>query len=332
MGDVIPADLLHGRIVRDQLQRIEHTAEEVTYHDDLDAGATAFMLHEVAEAAAAHGLKYLGDANFGYSQLVGLPEALVRFVEQIPERRAMEREQYVDFVVGRSFRRTLLVHDEAALDRHVSAAAVRDFLVAGRLTPSRKGIDPLAAGPVEFRAATGRTLVLEDAFDKAAATQLTAAWPGAVSFTELLQSALAQLARRGIEAEPTLDPAERLSELLFRCYAARQVELHLEPPSLVTTPSERPEASLLARRQIEAGPIITNLRHARVVLEDPVARRFLVLVDGTRTLDQLVDDLNAQLAGDGGTAAPQDMEPLVVTREQVEDNLRILARLALLVR
>jgi len=54
-----------------------------------------------------------------------------------------------------------------------------------------------------------------------------------------------------------------------------------------------------------------------------------VLVDGTRTADDLVRDLNAQLTATGGSdGAP----PVVVSREQVDENLRILARLALLIR
>jgi hypothetical protein len=129
------------------------------------------------------------------------------------------------------------------------------------------------------------------------------------------------------------DAAQRLAELLFRAYAARQADLHCEPPPLTTTVSERPEASLLARRQIEAGPIATNLRHSRIVLDDPVVRRFLPLIDGTRTLDALTADLNAALTAQG-EVAPRgaDGAPLQVTRAQVEENLAILARLALLVR
>jgi len=128
------------------------------------------------------------------------------------------------------------------------------------------------------------------------------------------------------------DPAPQaaaLADLLYRAVVDRQMEFHVAPPPLTTEISERPEASLLARRQIESGPVVSNLRHARVVLNDPVARRFLVLVDGTRTADDLVRDLNAQLTATGGSdGAP----PVVVSREQVDENLRILARLALLIR
>ncbi len=54
-------------------------------------------------------------------------------------------------------------------------------------------------------------------------------------------------------------------------------------------------------------------------MEDDTVRRFLGLVDGTRTIDQLVSDLNAGSAGAN------------VTREEVERNLAAMARLCLLV-
>ncbi|HUF45547.1 MAG TPA: hypothetical protein VMN43_09390, partial [Aestuariivirgaceae bacterium] len=99
---------------------------------------------------------------------------------------------------------------------------------------------------------------------------------------------------------------------------------------------ERPQASLIARSQAPHGPLISNLRHSTIVLEDEIVRRFLVLVDGTRTLDQLVCELNAALAAEpcaapahaGGGSASGGRQ---VTREEVERNLATMARLALLV-
>jgi hypothetical protein len=51
-----------------------------------------------------------------------------------------------------------------------------------------------------------------------------------------------------------------------------------------------------------------------------------MLVDGTRTIDQLVADLNTALARASGDAPMP-----AVTRQTVEDNLGLLAKLGLLV-
>jgi hypothetical protein len=167
--------------------------------------------------------------------------------------------------------------------------------------------------------------------------QLGASWPQTVSLPELIQGAAQRLHRAGIAlGEDQEAEIEAAANTLFGACTGGQVNVHSEPPPLTTSVSERPEASLLARKQIESGPMVINLRQARVSLDDPIARRFLTLVDGTRTLDQLVADLSAEIAaqtaaarGENAGGAPPAIE---ITREQVEDNLRILARLALLVR
>jgi hypothetical protein len=65
-------------------------------------------------------------------------------------------------------------------------------------------------------------------------------------------------------------------------------------------------------------------------MEDEVTRRFLLLVDGTRSVDDLVADLAAALAREPPRVAEGEAAP-EVTRATVERNLRLLATLGLLV-
>jgi hypothetical protein len=118
---------------------------------------------------------------------------------------------------------------------------------------------------------------------------------------------------------------DALADLLFRAFSVGQFELHLFPPHLTTTIAERPQASPLARRQAESALAVTNLRHRSVSMKDETVRRFLMLVDGTRTVDELVSDLNATLDAQGEGARGN------VPREAVQQNLGLLAKLGLLV-
>jgi hypothetical protein len=85
---------------------------------------------------------------------------------------------------------------------------------------------------------------------------------------------------------------------------------------------ERPCASLLARREAEAGPLVTTLRHGLVALEDETVRRFLGLVDGTRSVGEIATALADGASGE---------ETPAVTAAAVAANLKMLARLGLLV-
>ena len=120
----------------------------------------------------------------------------------------------------------------------------------------------------------------------------------------------------------------------FRMYSAGHIELHLYPPRLTTNISERPQASLLARKQAETGSLLTSLRHGGVLIEDQITRSFLALVDGTRTVDDLASDLNAVLAaaepGAAGEEGREGPPAPRVRRENVEQNLKRLAVLGLL--
>jgi hypothetical protein len=63
------------------------------------------------------------------------------------------------------------------------------------------------------------------------------------------------------------------------------------------------------------------------MIDDEIARQFLLLVDGTRTVDQLVVDLADKLEQAG--LADKDK---VVTRADVEHHLGALSRLALIMK
>jgi hypothetical protein len=67
-------------------------------------------------------------------------------------------------------------------------------------------------------------------------------------------------------------------------------------------------------------------------LEDRITRRLFLLLDGTRTVDELVTDLQEALASEPSQNAGSATERApVISRENVMSNLRLLARLSLLV-
>jgi hypothetical protein len=78
-------------------------------------------------------------------------------------------------------------------------------------------------------------------------------------------------------------------------------------------------ASPLARIQARAGETVTTLLHTSIEIRDPVARRLLVLLDGTRDRAALTEEL---LPLTGGSR-----ETLALALDQ---NLLALARLGLL--
>jgi hypothetical protein len=79
-----------------------------------------------------------------------------------------------------------------------------------------------------------------------------------------------------------------------------------------------PRASAVARWQASRRDFVVNPRHDSVVFDDPVRRRLLPLVDGTRTRDALALELAA--------IAPEAADP----RRLVNEHLAHFARIGVL--
>ena len=88
------------------------------------------------------------------------------------------------------------------------------------------------------------------------------------------------------------------------CYAGT-VDLYTHPPALAPAAGERPRASPVVRWQARRQPNVTNLRHEPMRIDDPAALSLLVLLDGTRTRNDLVAVLAPSLPEQERAEAPQ---------------------------
>lgn len=329
----IPADRTYARAVAEQTELVGNISDNALYHDHLAPSATAFLFHQVIDAAKAVGLQYLSEATFGQSSRGTLPTYIAGFLDKIPESEIVLREQYFDFFTARMFHETLLCHDDVDLRTHIQPQCVANYYIAGEFTPEGDPIDTGSNGVTTFKAARGSTLATDHGPSKQALVHLGRMWPRAVSFRELLSAAGGLGASAGEVATSVNDEVDKLTTLLFRAFAGQQLELYVAPPRLTTAICERPEASLLARTQATMGTDLTTLRHGTVSLRDGITRRFIQLVDGTRSCDELVLSLaNALEPKDGALHEGAALAGQIhVTRNQVEENLELLASLALLV-
>jgi hypothetical protein len=124
----------------------------------------------------------------------------------------------------------------------------------------------------------------------------------------------------------------------LRAYAGGIVELSLVPPRLVTSASEKPKVSALARLQSLEGTEVVNQRHFNLRVEDSLMRLLLQLLDGSRDRDALLDDL-VTLVRSSAAAVQTENSAITKTAEEVrcflaaelERKLTELAEMGLLV-
>lgn len=321
-------DTFHGAALRQRLRQLEDTPDNVLYHDDLNPGARAFALHEVLDVAGRHGLQFLSDASFPnmYGAAKGPAQAMLA---GIPVEEAVWREQTLDLLIGRAFRETLLCREGLPLRRGIKSGALRPYQIAAhaRLV-EEKGDEEQKPGVDRFEFEEGVRLSVDLHLCKAALRRLSRAWPASISYEELVALAVADVGEE-IGADAGTQVA-RLDEALLAIFKAGLLDIKLEPPPLTTAINERPLASEVARWQATTAREVTDLRHRTVALDGVVVRKFVCLLDGSRTSDMLLTDLNAFLDEAHGSGIDVGNLPRRATAEEIAMHLKDVARLGLL--
>lgn len=304
-------------------------------HDEMEAHNEALYFHQFMERAERHGLQYLGEAEFHLMTDSRFSQEVVRGLAQM-SRSVIDLEQYMDFVRHRSFRQTLLCHQEATLDRKVKPERLAALYVSSPAQPEQEAASAHTPDVLKLRGAGGVQFVTDHPLTKAALLHLVDAWPEVVPFGELVRAAQARL---GAAGPAGADDIEILGANLLNAYGYSDVlvRLHAHALPLVLRPGARPVASRLARLQAPRSRKVTNLHHQRVELAD-FDRYLLRQLDGSRDRTALVEALIAGPVAEGllqpkegaaGMSDPQQQRESLAG--EVEGRLRWLGAAALLV-
>lgn len=328
IADVAPPGGAYAAVLQAERRAIEQKTGGVLFHDDLAAINDPVLFSEFVDQAKAHDLQYLADAE--YSDMADrCPRAeVIGLLNRLAGDDVVRREQYMDFIVGRAFRRTLLCHARATLDRPARADRLRGVRVAtsARARPVPAGSP---AGAEQFITQRGAAMTTQHPLGKATMHRLARAWPGSVEFDEL-----AGLGDPGSASRH--EDATTLGEFLLMAASAGLVDFHTFDAPFARKAGDRPTASALARWQATQGDMVSNMAGAMVRLEGALARPLLLLLDGTRNREALVGDLlklmesgQITLTEGGRPVSARERGRELLSRD-LEERLRMLAEMALL--
>lgn len=284
LADSVPAQeaLYRGQLLAERT-RLDEVADAVLYHDDLSAQNEALYLHEFVTRALQYGLGYLGDAEICDMHGHRISRTALDTLADIEDRVVFE--QYLDFITGRAFRRTLLCRADAGVAGGPLVEVVPRLLCLSYASPESSPIpDANAKATERFRGRDGVVAATADPLTRAALWCLIDQAPAALSFDALFEALCARV--------PLHVPGEdALAELLLALYTSGLVELTVDALPITLQPGERPTTSALCRAQAAAGPVVTSERHKNVALDDDQARRLVTLLDGTRDRGALGEQL-----------------------------------------
>src|SRR5262249_12612825 len=157
---------------------------------------------------AAKGLQYLGEA-WNHTYIQNLPPEVRDTLQQL-SGNLLHLEQYVDFLRNRTFRQTLLCHQEVTLNRTPSPEIVMKFQFSSLARPMSANPNFAPEVPEEFRNDSETCLTTNKPQMKAALRGLYEAWPRALSFDDLWAEVQARLSQSPMEEALRGEPGRAL--------------------------------------------------------------------------------------------------------------------------
>jgi len=361
-ADAKPNPGLWQNVLKQQSERVSRYTDAGFFHDDLSAINQPFYFHEFMEQAAVHGLQYLSEADLPEMLGEGFGAEVTAMLRQLDSANVIVREQYLDFLKGRSFRQTLLCRRDTKLDRALKPERALALLAVAETRLVKPDAVISSSATEDFAGPRGAVIGTSHPVVKAALVHLGNVFPQAVPVQDLVHLARERCSgpvhstkasgssskSPGHAAGEAMAPgpprevsfasdAADLAEFLVRTCAMGFVELYTHAPPFTTHISEKPVASALARCQIQQGEVISTLRHQTYKVEGLLSQTLLRLLDGTHDHAALLRILG-ELLRSGAATITREGQPLANLAEaeamlpsQLEENLRRLARAGVLV-
>ncbi len=306
----------YAKFMKDDFEFVFGQPDNYLFHEYFEDENNPLYFYQFAERAAAHKLQYLGDAILPTMFPANLGLAAERNMAPF-STDVISAEQHMDALRSRSFRQTLLCHDGVALKRHLGLASLEGLYLAGELRPENPLPNLKSSASERFIAPSGATVGSPAPAVKAALQHLSSIWPRSVSLEELVAGAAALLGTQGVPATISALDRQSLGDNLVQCLVAGLVEARSAPDSFVTTVSERPCTSRIARVQARTSGQVNNRRHEVVALDD-VSQNTLAQLDGQRDRAELLRILRESMES-GRLSIFKDGVP--VGRAEVADGI-----------
>lgn len=268
-------------------------------HEYLEIFNNPCYLLEFVNMADQHNLTHAGDVepHVEISSTYGANVQLHHSLVAMGQPREV-RQQYLDFAVGRNFRKSLIVHKErsANIPKSPDLDKLTDLHWAGHFTEAPAD-EKTPKGRRKFRNHKNRIIYSNDPVILALFNALTHAWPATLSVQDLqehAQTALGNTADTDTTRKQVLDALKTLFGLNCLRYSlepgpydtTKPSDSHGNSPTLALVPGL---AHLMQQRSNPAFGIgLFNLWHENIAVTLKDAEHFLLQhMNGTHTRKQL---------------------------------------------
>lgn len=286
---------VYQAVLKTELERFLKLDASEIFHDDLAEINQPFYFYEFAELLEKHQLQFLAEADLYAMFPGGLSAAAGDFINSLDD--IIEREQYIDFFRGHTFRQVLFCRREIELNRRIEPSILKNFLFNSQIRPASENINLTDLEFETFVGNGGASIEIDQPLAKAALVYLGRIWARSAGFFEMLEAARKILVSNGYETGDWQKEFETASEIFLQiCCQTDLIKLHLRQTKAAETLGEKPKISSFARWQLRDSVDLLTLYNVGISFEDSFTRRLLYLLDGTRNRSELVDQMKIFVA------------------------------------
>lgn len=298
-------------IIEEEKEHLAGANDSYLFHDHLENTNRQFYLHEFAADLKKHGLDYVGDSSIASMFVENLNPKAMATLKVLND--AVLQEQYMDFVLNRRFRCSIVCKQGRTINRSMQADQILKFSLTAKMKPEVE--NPDFTKPVRFLNRSGKGSFTSNN-----------PLPGAL-FHEIVKSGTRRLpAEEAISraARVTGAPAEKLRAALvengLQLVLRGFLMLHYSSLDYAEKISTRPVAYKLARLQASKPRCthVTNMLCQSVPIKG-IAEKVIPLLDGTRTMDDIRELLVQEALG--GKIAVREGNTVLKDKPQISAKL-----------
>lgn len=287
------AQAMHGDVVatiRHEIDQLLHFRHDFSiYHDDLGPINAPLYFHQFAALAAQHGFQFLSEADYFEMCYNHFPEGVQAHLRNMEQHDFLIKEQYLDFLKLRRFRESLICRSSCQIVRTVSPDRVREQLYTS-FSSVEGDFDLAPETAVTFKQEKGARISVNHVLSKIALQLLGTSFPRQWSFDELVEAAEPIMNQANL-GPISSDDQSLLANTLLSAYSVGLIKMQCLPTAMALTIPDRPQISPLVAEQLKAGnTLVSNLMHLPVHIETDFIRGFLLLCDGSRTKEAIIED------------------------------------------
>jgi len=318
----------YGMLLKNELAQMQRWPDYYFYHDSLEKTNEPVYFHQFIEAAMQEGMQYLGEADLASMVVQNFPQPIKETLQKIaPNIVAME--QYMDFLRNRTYRQTLICHQEIKLSRNISSENLQAFYFAAPLKAVAEKPEITSDKVEEFQLPNGAKISANNPIAKAMWQHLATSWPQAVDIKNIITGVKSQIDTKDDIQQP-------LTELLLQAFMKGAVQCYAHPFEMTMQVSKCPSTTPLARYEAQKRAWVTNQKHEPINI-DKLNQNILTQLDGKhdkkdlqKILSSMVDKNEITIAEKGVAVTDKEAAKNILT-QQLDTMLTQLAKAGLLV-